>query len=182
MIEQLDAWLLDLFEQFSHSWQKTIGFDCFWLARACVLISFLSGLIFYCGEMYYAPSVKFSDSNSAALIFLEAVIGFALFQSISHGEVLTQSAHRKSTANPAKANQDVRLALVFIHSLMMFLLLLVLSSPVEIPLYYALIGAFTQIWFIMADYFSCCDPLHLIRLKCPSRFKSVFALVYSSSR
>lgn len=141
---QLDGWLLERFESFAHTFQRLTEKNCFWLARASVVLTWMgmamSVVVFTPNNIRFSPVVMAIDiSFGAGSIFA----GWVMFQGIKLAEQNVESARKCSYAS----NQSKLL-----YPLRIFQTLLVLCAMLVTH-----VLAFTG--FVAVWYFISCDPL-----------------------
>jgi len=153
----IDGFIGGLFEKFAHFIERLLGWNCFKLARVCMLyVAFFAGALLFVG---YKSSV-------AGLLIMSVVVSIMFYLGTFVDERITYESQKKGGFNPRKtktSNIIMRLGItaIFIYTLfkevqvyiygdtavsfLMFLMLVLLIS-------------YVAAW-PAAFYFCSCDPL-----------------------
>jgi hypothetical protein len=108
---RFDAWLIDKFERLSHKTQKTLGQDCFWLARLCLLVSLLPLFV-----------ICYDDASLLRSLLIPILVGAIFFGYISVIEEDTKRGQVKKLANTAKQMWGWRITIIFTFLLVNYML------------------------------------------------------------
>ncbi len=156
---EFDFWLLDKFEKIGHGFQKTVGIDCFDLARFCLILSGLSlfGLIFW-------NITKYGFSGTTIVLFLLFLIVNALvfmdMHLVWHYEQLVYKHIHQGLTNPAKIiHIKSRILCLFLvpYSTLLYSIVSELDQGPNMVI--KLMTVFIPFWFIFGLYFMAWDPL-----------------------
>lgn len=159
MFFEIDMWLVDKFERFSHKFQRFFGYDCFWLARSCYYscVAFLA--LFLLGAFWYD-----SAFHLLALLIIILPAYYIFIPMVEDAEALAKKMRNKNLANPKKLDDasdrikifPVVFVMVGIYYPFVFAFL-VPKSPFFVNFFG--IYVFCGIWCLFLTYFIACDPL-----------------------
>lgn len=160
MLYKLDEAFLYYFERFSRWWQERTSYDCFWLAKACCMISvfMLWGSIFFMVLYEYPVNQKWTQ---LANFIVHPILAGALFSRIIETEKTVRSSQKRSLANAERLDWEARIFILFLFSIIFIPLvgshLLLITS--ESPLFLIILCMSSYLWIIFGDYFNACDPM-----------------------
>src|SRR3989344_3452323 len=134
MLIQLDIWLLNQFELFTHWFQKLTGKDCFWLAKGTLLIFWI----------IFPSRLTLSFTPSAVLL-----LGFGVAASTSSlifDERRTKGLQLKNLGNPKKTSSWWMLRI--------FVVFFTLHGPI-----FGDMDSLAFFFYACSFYFAACDSL-----------------------
>jgi len=173
VFENLDTWILNTTEKFSHWWQKLTGLDCFWCAHYSLIVctGFMMGL----GYMSWYSVEIFVEDDYVEVLTKIMILGLVLAlvfyawkmsRHIKNIRNKTSEAHKQGLANPYKIlgaiarNNVLEIAIIATMLCLAFNFSLISFSSIFLGLIWVFLLFWSVFIFIIpALYFMSCDPL-----------------------
>ncbi|MBI2108662.1 MAG: hypothetical protein HYT93_00570 [Parcubacteria group bacterium] len=160
MFTQMDAWLIEnIFEKFSHWWQKTVSHeqDCFWWAKISIIGMLVLTISAAITEYLFKNEYNWLFASGLAVV----TTPFFLFR-VHRDKKETYAALREGTSNSAKINQPDFLFRMFylfygIGISLFYVPRIFLDRFPDNVLWLSLI--FLWVLCLLFFYFLTCDPL-----------------------
>lgn len=159
MLNKIDDYLMDKFQQFSNWWQKLTGFTNFWLARLSFVLAIVS-IILLCSIFYRMGGQL---SVFAPVVYLVALIAIVLFVRDIHDLKKEEMVFTKKITNTLNGrmvkNKKSRISQLCVWFIFSISSIFWLSSGVF--LIKALVFAYisSQSFVLLGFYFGDCTPL-----------------------